>query len=923
MSDYSNHPILRASVVLLTICMMAMLWYYVQGYSSSMDWSVTTEPNFQETPAYQFQKGPFLFKILADKVTLTESFYGKSIKEMTTHRTGVFLLILLGIVLVITCASYFKQVGFLVFAGAVIFFIIQLELDFYLNKGKWILVVPIVLLVGPAYYFQAFQNRITFLLRFASIAVSVTIGLLCVPEDLVSFSHHFLAESILPFGIVIFIFLALISEEILFGFLFLLTKSQGGRNNHLHLLGLGGIYVANLLGYYLNRAGLLDFTFTFMNPFVLMILSTAVALWSLRHKEGLLGGGVHKVSAFLFVVGLGIISYGVLIWGFVQGIDVIPEVFHLLIIYTHLSFGFFFLAYIILNLIDPLSQGLQVYKIVYKPQIFHYTTARLAGLAFISAFFFLSSQLAYKLLKSARFSMMADIERLAGEDELALTYYKYAEFLGYRAHYQNYRMGTHFLERNELDKAKRYFDRASANRPSPQAFLNTSNLQSSSDLGLSKVKIDLGLLAFGNQPELLNNLGVINWKNRLYQQAYEAFNQTSSEQHWNRALMANKYGVMADMKTLKNENFLEDFNEDNLSVKINVLSALLANNRSPNLTYDSAWVSESPYPLLRQAMLLNSSLLFFDSVLTRQISHELNSTYPDFKDQLVKARAINQYRSGNVKAALENYDLMYRGLSGLKAGEVLNEMGLIALDQNAPREARDFFGQAIENGFDARFNRLVAFLEYQDYSNAILQLEELVVSDSSYTSLRSALSNVFEPGSDSTVQSRFNELYYNLSDKLPADIQMTLKSFDSSTKKIILQKIEALVDNEVFVFDDFEDFDIKKTDFSDISNTELVSKAWQNPFHEKLILLASEKLSESDPIEAYTLLSESLKFNPYSIPLLKAKVMLSVDINLPEYVHKDLITLSNLLLPEAYSVFEVAWYRKRNAKQEEDQLYIP
>ena len=45
-----------------------------------------------------------------------------------------------------------------------------------------------------------------------------------------------------------------------------------------------------------------------------------------------------------------------------------------------------FLAYIIVNLIDPLAQGLQVYKVIYKPQTFHYVTARLAGLAAVVHF---------------------------------------------------------------------------------------------------------------------------------------------------------------------------------------------------------------------------------------------------------------------------------------------------------------------------------------------------------------------------------------------------------------------------------------------------------------------------------------------------------------------------------------------------------
>lgn len=920
MSESYKHPMVRVSIFLISILALAMLWFYIQGYSTSLGWSLTTEADFEETVAYNFQKGPFQFSLVGDRVVLSESFYGEPIEDLRVTRTVFFLMVVVGIAMLTACASYFKQVGFLAYSAAFIFFLIQLDLDLYLGQPKWILLVPIVLTIGAGYYFHAYRTYTTFILRFLAILLTIGVPLAFIPKGLPAFSQHFFAEGILPLGIAIFVFLALIAEELIFGLLFVLTKAKGSKNNHVHLLLIGGIYVLNLLGYYLNKAGLLDFSFTFMNPFILMVLSTGVAIWSLRFKEELLGN-FHFVPAFIFFIGFGIISYSVLGWSFAQGMDVIPEAFHYLIIYTHLSFGFFFFAYIILNLIDPLAKGLQVYKIVYKPHGFHYATARLAGLAFVAAFYFLSSQLTYKLFQSARFSMLGDIELMGGNEDLAQTYYGNAEFLGFNAHYPNYQLGSIYLNRQNQEMARRHFEKASKRRPSPQAFLNTSNLQSQADLSLSKVNLETGLLTYGAQPELLNNLGIVNWKNGLLNQAYQSFKNTSSRQSWNQAPLVNKWGVVSSLQSMQGDDPEVDFLMGNLPVKTNILAAHLSSGSLPDLTYDSIWLGDSGYSLHRQAMLLNSSLVFSDDGLTHQLTKELETASFGFVQELTKAKALNQYRSGKVKSAFHEFDQIVRGRSGVEAGEALNEMGLLALDQGAPREARDFFTQAMNEGFDARFHRMVAFLEYGDFSNAELQLRELISSDSSYHSLKDALANVFTPGSDTTLQARFNELYFRLPELASADVKSRMKDFDETTQGILIRRISGLVEKEVISEEAYSSLGVSYPDYSDLDSAELVSYARENPFREAAILTAAQLLTVNDPIEAYSLLNESLEINPYSIPLLKAKAMSAIDINLPEYARETLVTLSNLLSPELYSAFEIEWYRKRNEKEQQTWPY--
>ena len=75
MSEEYKHPMMRIGIAMISIMMLVTIWFYVSGYSTSLDWSLSTEPMFEEVVAHKFQKGPFQFSILGEKVTLLESFY--------------------------------------------------------------------------------------------------------------------------------------------------------------------------------------------------------------------------------------------------------------------------------------------------------------------------------------------------------------------------------------------------------------------------------------------------------------------------------------------------------------------------------------------------------------------------------------------------------------------------------------------------------------------------------------------------------------------------------------------------------------------------------------------------------------------------------------------------------------------------------
>ena len=909
-SDF-KHPVVLLILSLCLITGLAMFYFQFQGYDSSIGWSLTTESELDEIVTYQFQKGPVEFQIKGEKISLMEAYVGDEIQPSTTITKTYFYLILIGIGILFSAATYLKQTAYIIFSGLFIVFLTLLDLTGYMNEGNWVVLVPFLTIAGIGYIFQGFWYKSVFLIRAIVMSLAMVGLSFLIPGNISSFIPHFFANGLMSLIFLSFAFIILVSEEILFGLLFVLTQAKGSKGNLRHWLILGGIYVANIGAYYLNRAGIFDFTFTFMNPYVLLFISFIVALWSFKYKYELIEKITLFIPVFVSILALGLITFSVLGYGFATGMDGIFEGLHYLIIYAHLGFGFFFFAYVVVNFIDPMAKGLQVYKIVYKPQSFHYATARIAGLMAIIAFYALSSEVSLDLFRATKYDLYGDIAHASGNDDLAITYYKQADYYAYNSHYTNYQLGTTFLNQNKIQAAREHFQKASSRYPSAQSYLNTSNLQSNTDLSLSLAYLNQGLNYFPDQPELKSNLALIQLKNDRYESALAILENTESEQNWNQAPQVNAWKALSNLRDLKSNDPKAAYESGNLAVKTNVLSAMLASGTKAELSFDTT-ILKKAYPLHRQAFLLNASYVIADTILQNSIEQELLVQGIGLQSQLRRALARNQYLSGKIKSAFQTLDYIQQGTSGARAGEVLNEMGMFALDQHAPLDALAFFEKAAENGYSqANFNRLFALLEASRFVEAKAHLKELVTADSTLKSLEKSLSNVFQPGTDTTLEARFNELYYRGIEWPLEKLQNRLNEFNPNSQQLVLEKLSHEIENGGLDAASYASLQIPIPNYSSLSVDQLIYFAKQRPFDEALVLAASSELKTNDAIEAYSLLSSSLEFNRSSIPLLKAHALSAIDINLPDYADSSFDQLSQLLSPADFANFQIYWYKKK------------
>lgn len=838
--------------------MAAMLLLYANGYNNSIGWEVTTKGEVIKFPALTFDKGLLSHEIFSDKYLLLESYSGGEIDRNLPAEQVILVIIWLGLLIALVGSSFLKRYGFFASIALLALFINRLnlsEIGLFGIESKLVLGIPFLALSVPLIYFNEYRKKTSFVIRFITlIIISIALWFGISEPDL--FTDHFIAHSLFSFAIAGLIFLFIIAEELGFTILYLITRGRGGKSNHLHFIVLSLIYLGNLTLYYLNKAGFVPNTFFFFDPFILLAISSGIAIWSLQFKFDYL---VKYVSGSLFMTmcfGLGIILMGLLSLSMFKGYDTIYQSFHYLILYFHLGFGVFFFLYIIFNFIDPLIQGLEIYKIAFRERNFPYVSARLGGFAAILGFYFLSGQEAYSLLKSGYYNALGDIEVTDNNSLLAKGYYEQAGFLGYNNHYSNYKLGWISLNSSKDFQAKIRFDKAASRYPSSFALVNYANLDA--DLNANKVQAKLEQhLSQNNSGEVKNNLGVLQMQKGLLDQALNYFEDAESSETWNQAPLLNKWNVFKLKEIIDSTRLVDDFQSGNYGVKANLLTTLSV---AEDISFEYENLPEA-IPLHRQAYLLNGSYLFKHDSIELYIKKEIEASIDaNLNDRLRKALAIYYYKKGNINKAFEMMDYLQANAYVAYKGDYFDDLGKMAMDQGAFLLALDYFDQAIE------YNYLPAQLG---------KLETLVALK------------------------REKELTDLLLEIIEKDPGMTDFSNDFLTK------------SKSYVFPQKEDLNI---DFSSMSVQEIEYEARNNSFEIANLLGAINELNVRKEFAAYEIMVDAIEINRYSPELLKEYILVALDWNLETYGEEVFERLSSLISKKEFDEFLTEYNEKKEQK---------
>ena len=907
------------------IVLAGTLYYYFLGYDSSIPWKILAEAHSEKFTPYFIVKGPFQFDITGYIYNIAESFSAEPVHRNFSADMGFLCLIFLGISLLLATTTFLPRYAFLFMGGLMVFFLFNLRLNElgifgFSSDNQYGTALLFIIYLLPAYLFHAIW-KIPFVWRLIVFLIVGIFAFFFSGINPILLTDHIISYGYFPFAILSILFVFLIAEENIFAILYLITKTKGGKNNEKHFLFFGFIYLGILGLHYAKKAGLLSLEVYFFDPYLLLVLSSIVAIWSLQYKRDILEKYVNPTIAKTLLLSLGITSLAFITHSMFRGNDPVYEGIHYFILYAHLGFGVFFFFYILLNFINPLISGLQVYKIVYRSQNFPYLSAKLAGLATIAAFFFLADKGPYRLLQSGQYNYLGVEARTSGNENLAIRYFEEGRVYGHDNHFSNYQLAHHHLSKKEIELANHRFYRATLRYPSAQAFVNQSNTSKMLDQEIAAmVALKSGLNAFPEEGHLSNNLGLMYAKTGDLDSAKKYLGIDANTDSWNNALKSN-YWIIND--SFQIEESQKAFSTQSLPVKTNVMYQTLRQKKNISYPLDTALLTSSNRSLHKGAYIVNYSWMNKSSENSLKIRSYLDDPMNEELHRSAQhALAMNAYSNGHTQMALKILDELIFQNSGHWKGVFHNQKGLVALDQHALDLAKAEFENASELNYpEAEFNLMVTLMEMGTYEEALDLMAIASVKEFRYKALGQEMTKIIS-GKDLTPEQLKSYAYYFYYKMALDDLEKVISQCDTLFIRSLWDKVwvESLekdspqTEDYLRIFSQY--LNPEKTQnyqtFLMLTNGEVVDsigiyklKEWaeSNLLNVPLVIEVAKYLSTPHDLSAYHMLLETMEHYPKNTALIKAYIEESLDQGLLQYAEDALSDLKPAMDDRTYQTY--------------------
>jgi len=747
--EYRTKLLYQSILAIFFVSIAYAIVSYATGHRAIFDWELISLEEPIKVEVNSFKKGLFQFSTWVENYVLTQRMQGSELKVNVTAAWIILIQLLIGITVSLTLISTLPRFWYLV--GMVIFiaFMVNLRMENLAVFGlydKTALIISFVIFLPSSYYFHAINPNVDLFGRLARFAGLVALfGIIIAIFSQVSHPVLYLINYGI-FGplLITVVFILMISHEIVNGFLYLITYGNNTNSKHSfrHFVIISGIYLTNLILLYLDEIHLTNWGIHYIDPFLLLLISTLVGIWGLiRRSEILKGVSNHLSHLSIFYLTLAIISWGTISYFMATGNDPILEVVKDTIIYGHLGFGLIFFLYIISNFSGMLNQNHQVYRIVYKPQTMPYFTFRFAGLIVVAALVLKED---YKVpiyfSLSGYYNGIGDLFTANDEYPTAEAYYKYGRNFGYQNHRSNYAL-AYLSEKQEKDYvAKKMYKDAIKKRPSAFAYVNLSNIYLDEGMFFDALfTLSEGLEKFPNNGPILNNMGVVMGKTSILDSSLYFLDLASKHKESRQAAATNYLALIAknhldiDIDSLYNlyyvrnsvafiNNFLllKNMKSENLSETINISDSILNTN-------SFVYLINSGFNNLKQMDTTDFSRLR----LLAEVGE--NSRY---REIILRLLAFSYYENNRIYDAFTLMENL-AGSSLARSGYYYNTLGVWAMEQEVHGLAIHYFNLALNSLFPESFlNRAVAYLEVNDLEQAKLSWEKLQGGESKEAALQ-------------------------------------------------------------------------------------------------------------------------------------------------------------------------------------------
>lgn len=963
--------------ILLFFAFSGILFFcitYFFEYAFVINWKSTAY--FQQVPIIldTIDVFPFLLEIEGENQIILQRFQASPYQVNLLLNYSLLVFISICFIVLLSISSFLSRIWFILSMGiwVVILSSFKLEMLLFFQEPGYI---PLIMIGGSTvllnYYFNAFGGKSSFFVRvLANLILFTFLGL----------SIYFLAEQQEPFlylasqsliSILVFsiIFMFMVAHEIIAAFIYIITgSSRGEKSNHVHFIIITAIYLINLILLYLHHINFIDWDFWYINPYLLLFISSILGIWGYRQREEQYKNlySFYPLGGYLYLTLMATTFASI---GFFYGTanDPAYEILKEGIIYGHLAYGFLFVLYIIANFSGPLSNGLKVNKILYKPSTMPYFVYRFAGLIAVYAFVVIGNKdVPFLYTFGTYFNQQGDYAKATEQPILQEGYYYQSKIYASLNHHANYNLAEYYNERNLHGKSSVHYIAAIEGDPSAQAHVNLSRLYHSSHRYFDALfTLQEGAKKTDSGP-LVNNLALLYSETDIIDSTFYYLEKALHDKISHKEAVANleAFAAAHDLASFMDSLTFQDDEEEDIIILNNKIVRF---NKQNNIFHPIPEVLKSAEGTdffasgVAYNYLINTIYREDTSGIKSLVyltDKFLSSVY---NEKIRFGQSTAEYYHFYIADAFRRLNLLANESYG-NNGPYFKTLGLWALEQDAPDQAALFFRMAKIKGAPS-VNWLEALsLLMSSRIDSSLQVIKNQEKDTINSFLIRHMATAKPNGSDQEklFYLKFHVKYFDTTtfknivhsienDDLKAEaiLSFSKKLFDHDLTDEAIDVFSLLTDlkiSEKRILNEIKSFELKLfaahgrimgvvnyindnkiefpfEKFSDrVFYTGLINAAsgdtiaalinfrWvakNNPFNEMEVVLATDyiKIHSNDKFEAYELLLGALEINPNSVRLLKAYIREAYLMDLDQFAENALMDLKELLSPEHYTSF--------------------
>ncbi len=978
-------------LLLFGLAVLGLLYAVIWGQQLPFSWEVVNRYAPLELPlkAIDFYLSEITPKV--EHYVLEQTFAASPIELFPQVYAGLAIISLLLISILIAILTAFPRFWYLMGMTLVAFIFVGLRLEqiMLFNSTENVgLYIALALYFPLSFYFHSINKIVPLynrILGFLGVSLAFCIIVYCFSNVTAPFLYIGTYGVLVPIALS-FIFILLISHDIISGFLYLVTGGTASvsKNSLLHFSAITIIFLGWLLITYFHNINVLDWDILYVHPAALLAISAIAGIYGFRERCGAVYAFLpfQPYGAILYI-SLAIISLSTVGGFYLVANDPMLGMFEDFIIFSHMGVGLMFFIYIIANFAGVLKKNLNVFRIQYKPLNLPYFITTIGGIVLIVVLVAKSLMYPYHQAFAGYYNGLGDLFALDKQLFLSEQYYKLGRSYDATNHRSNYSLASLAVKQGDEGAALIYFDDALARFPTAHAFINVANIYREKGRFFDALFVlNEGLQQFPENPYMQNNLASLFAKTSVldsaafYLDKARAAKDTEDVAEVNLMKLYAASGIALDRDSLV-QSLSRAANQalvNNTLVYLNANQQVLPPLDELGVKVARSNLGPEEFTFWHEYALnqvLHHSAFPLDSLL-----HDIafDSSNYAFHTELLFIAGISEYYGYKVGQAFETFGALKMNASS-RTGYFNYLMGLWALEQGAYHLAVDYLSAAQNEGFDQGAYPMALAMTFAGSVEDARPFWERAIKEGEGVSKASAglvlqWLDVAENSQGKNDSTALLNVLFSRSARVPDLLEMASAIGDNALQVdawlIILEKaleadnltgVNSLIEllerretdgaqqqkfsqlrfrywlktNQVDKVQNFMDDPSAVEDFigspemllyeaksaETAGNEQKAANCYKqletmNPFFEMGVIDAAEfvKKNSGDNEQAYKILLDALKTNPYSTSLQKAYIMQSLELNLTSYAQKNLQNLEKIMTASDFQEF-LAQYRQK------------